>query len=114
MLRSASVREMEKAFPPRQPSRVSESPQSPPSSSTGKGKEAVMSAETEEAKSEDCDSGAVVMLFPPPSQKGWSLYRLFLACKLWVLDLLDGAPDRGADEGVSNQTWIHMYIYMYV
>ena len=108
MLRSVSVKQLEKAFPPKQPTRVSESSQSPPSSSTTrKGNEAVTSAETEVSNLDDCDSGAVVMLFPPPSQNGWSLYRIFLACKLWILDLVDGAPDRGSDEDVSNQTWIH-------
>ncbi|CAI7586383.1 unnamed protein product [Penicillium viridicatum] len=45
---------------------------------------------------EDDNAGAVVFLFPPPGRKPWSLSRVWLACKLWLLDRLAPAYDSGA------------------
>lgn len=39
------------------------------------------------------DAGAVVFLFPPKGELGWSLARAFLKCKVWLLDLLSPVHD---------------------
>lgn len=49
---------------------------------------------------EDDNVGAVVFLFPPPGRKPWSLSRIWLACRLWLLDLLAPAHDSGARDKV--------------
>jgi hypothetical protein len=46
------------------------------------------------------DAGAVVFLFPPPGQSSWSILRLWLACKLWLLDRFMPAHDSGVREKV--------------
>ncbi|KAJ5338231.1 hypothetical protein N7452_004959 [Penicillium brevicompactum] len=46
----------------------------------------------------DDDAGAVVFLFPPPGRITWSIPRICLACKLWLLDWLKPAHDSGARE----------------
>ncbi|CAG8039768.1 unnamed protein product [Penicillium olsonii] len=48
------------------------------------------------------DAGAVVFLFPPPGRKPWTIQRIWLACKLWVLDRLKPADDNGASEKVGH------------
>lgn len=95
VLRSGSVGFLEGVFPRRLSSSSSSS-----TASTGvqKGNGKVEEKETRLSTTED--SGAVVFLFPPSSQMKWSLSRLVMACKLWILDLLDGVSDGGADEGV--------------
>lgn len=94
---SAPVKQTERMFPPRNPRRLS-AEVSPSSSSTTEHKE---QRNDGLLGSEDSDAGAVVMLFPPRSQMGCSIYRIYLTCKLWLLDLVDRTQDRGADEGVS-------------
>ncbi|OQD64737.1 hypothetical protein PENPOL_c007G04876 [Penicillium polonicum] len=49
-----------------------------------------------ETYSHDDNAGAVVFLFPPPGRKPWSLSRIWLACKLWLLDRLAPAYDSAA------------------
>ncbi|KAJ6133445.1 Acyl-CoA N-acyltransferase [Penicillium samsonianum] len=44
---------------------------------------------------ENDNAGAVVFPFPPPGRNLWSLSRLWLACKLWLLDRLIRAQDSG-------------------
>ncbi|KAJ5617791.1 Acyl-CoA N-acyltransferase [Penicillium hordei] len=44
----------------------------------------------------DDNAGAVVFLHPPPGRKPWSLSRIWLACKLWLLDRLVPVHDSGA------------------
>ncbi|KAJ5964318.1 Acyl-CoA N-acyltransferase [Penicillium vulpinum] len=45
---------------------------------------------------ENDDAGAVVLLFPPPGRRPWSLSRIWSACKLWLLNRLTPARDNGA------------------
>lgn len=47
------------------------------------------------------DSGAVVILFPPRKYTKWSFSRLMLTCKVWLLDGIDPAIDKGTDSSVS-------------
>ena len=47
------------------------------------------------------DAGAVVFLFPPKSQLPWSVTRLWQTFKLFVLDRLWPANDKGSQESVS-------------
>lgn len=49
------------------------------------------------------DAGAVVFLFPPKGHLGWSFESLWLACKLWLLDLFSPANDQHAKKKV--HTW---------
>lgn len=46
------------------------------------------------------DSGAVVFLFPPKQQWKWTLRRLLLSCKLWILDKISPVPDTSSPEMV--------------
>ncbi|KAJ5675540.1 hypothetical protein N7462_008437 [Penicillium macrosclerotiorum] len=41
------------------------------------------------------DPGAVVFLFPPKGHCGWTISSLWLACKLWLLELISPANDEG-------------------
>lgn len=50
---------------------------------------------------EEDNAGAVVFLFPPPGRKPWSLSRIWLACKLCLLDFFAPAHDSGARDKVS-------------
>lgn len=49
------------------------------------------------------DSGAVVILFPPKECTKWSLGRLMLTCKVWLLNLIDPTFDKGTEFSVSEQ-----------
>ncbi|KAJ5812031.1 hypothetical protein N7474_008332 [Penicillium riverlandense] len=48
----------------------------------------------------NADAGAVIFLFPPKDRTSWSLSRIFLSCKLWLLDMLKPARDSGANNEV--------------
>ena len=39
------------------------------------------------------DSGAVVFLFPPTGHLPWSLSTMWLACKLWILEIFRPVKD---------------------
>lgn len=56
------------------------------------------------------DSGAVIILFPPMKHIKWSFSRLMLACKVWLLDWIDPATDKGTDSSVSEQAQIFFKI----
>ncbi|RAK95301.1 GNAT family N-acetyltransferase [Aspergillus ibericus CBS 121593] len=43
------------------------------------------------------DAGVVVMLFPPAGHKRWTLERLFLLCKLSLLEVFRSVCDRGTN-----------------
>lgn len=52
------------------------------------------------------DAGAVVLLFPPPGRTTWTISRIWLACKLWLLDNLKPAHDSGAREKVGRTSCV--------
>jgi hypothetical protein len=97
VLHSASVDEMALKFPRKQ-------------------KESTVSVETDttlvkEAQSSITtgisggeDAGAVVFLFPPKQQLSWSLSRLWLVWKLFLLEILKPAYDKGCKEPASIET----------
>ena len=91
---------MERAFPPRGNKQVGATQATASESSSSTGQVDEVRKDVAES-SDDSNAGAVVMLFPPRSQIGFSLYRIYLACKLWLLDLLDKVYDRWTDESVS-------------
>lgn len=51
------------------------------------------------------DSGAVVILYPPKKFTKWSFSRLMLICKIWLLNLIDPAIDKGTEHSVSKHAW---------
>jgi hypothetical protein len=63
----------------------------------------IANTERETQASGFSDSGAVVILFPPKRHIRWSFARLMLACKVWLLDRIDPAIDKGTDCSVSDQ-----------
>lgn len=66
-------------------------------------KEPATSLHDEAFASSSDDAGAVVFLFPPPGQSSWSIPRLWLACKLWLLDRFTPAHDSGVKEKVTHK-----------
>lgn len=40
------------------------------------------------------DSGAVAFLFPPKGHLPWSLSTMWLACKLWILEIINPVKDK--------------------
>ncbi|KAK4862523.1 hypothetical protein LT330_002656 [Penicillium expansum] len=89
VFKSADVREMAKDYPTNGRDQLStETPVSPDA--------ALSKKDPETSLHEDDDAGAVVFLFPPSGRKPWSLSRIWLACKLWLLNCLAPAHDSGA------------------
>ena len=94
VFKSADVREMAKDYPTNGRDQLStETPVSPDA--------ALSKKDPETSLHEDDDAGAVVFLFPPSGRKPWSLSRIWLACKLWLLNCLAPAHDSGARNKVS-------------
>jgi hypothetical protein len=58
------------------------------------------------------DAGAVVFLFPPPGHSSWSIPRLWLACKLWLLDRFTPAHDSGVREKVTHKIFYHFELIL--
>lgn len=48
------------------------------------------------------DAGAVVFLFPPNGHLPWSLSSMWLACKLWFLELFNPVQDNSSKDEVRN------------
>ncbi|RAL07397.1 GNAT family N-acetyltransferase [Aspergillus homomorphus CBS 101889] len=46
---------------------------------------------------EEEDAGVAIMLHPPQSQSKWTLSRLLLAAKVWLLDFIIPVTDNGAN-----------------
>lgn len=67
----------------------------------------MVSKDSEYTSSEE-DAGAVVFLFPPKSHLGWSFASIWLACKLWLLDLFSPVNDDQAKKKVQLTT--HPYL----
>ncbi|KAJ5145129.1 Acyl-CoA N-acyltransferase [Penicillium atrosanguineum] len=44
------------------------------------------------------DAGTVVFLYPPAGYLSWSLNRILLTCKVWLLELFNPALDEGCKE----------------
>ena len=93
VLRSASVGQMASELPRR--SRKSESSDDPiqPTQIPGSGQPEVISSQE--------DAGAVVFLFPPKGYREWSFVSLWLACKLWLLEIFSPAHDKACKKEVS-------------
>ena len=72
-------------------------------------KEPTTSLHDEEFASRD-DAGAVVFLFPPPGHLSWSIPRIWMACKLWLLDHFIPAYDSGAREKVTRNALSYQLI----
>jgi hypothetical protein len=83
VLRSASATQLAQQHPPKRQ-------QANPSHFVGKGT----------GKDAIADAGIVALIFPPKQQQKWTLSRVLLALKLWVLDLIHPGTDKGADEKV--------------
>jgi hypothetical protein len=66
----------------------------------------ITNGERKKEAPECLDSGAVIILFPPKKHIKWSFSRLMLACKVWLLDWIDPATDKGTDSSVSEQAQI--------
>jgi hypothetical protein len=100
VFRSGDVEQMTDKYPHRARSKVSTG--TPTASVTAlPEKEPKTSMEEDEGiNSSRQDAGAVVFLFPPPGRASWSLARIWLACKLWLLDRLTPAHDSGVREKV--------------
>ncbi|KAJ5610576.1 hypothetical protein N7510_007295 [Penicillium lagena] len=97
VLRSAGALQMARMFPHKiQNAPV---PAADGASTTTPEKVAQVSASEEPDPSlSDADAGAVVFFFPPKDRMSWSLSRLLLSCKLWLLDMLNPARDSGAND----------------
>lgn len=46
------------------------------------------------------DAGAVVFLFPPGGHLPWSVSSIWLACKLWLLELFNPVKDESCRDKV--------------
>ncbi|PYI10912.1 hypothetical protein BO78DRAFT_403485 [Aspergillus sclerotiicarbonarius CBS 121057] len=57
----------------------------------------VIEARRSEGEDEDEDAGAVVILFPPREHRKWTLARIFLLCKLSLLDIFRSVCERGTN-----------------
>lgn len=51
------------------------------------------------------DAGAVVFLFPPKGHLPWSLSSMWLACKLWLLELFNPVQDESCRDEVGNPSF---------
>jgi hypothetical protein len=100
VFRSGSVEQMAQQYPRR--GKYQESTERPHTAlATLPDKEPTTSLLDEDFVSSSDDAGAVVFLFPPPAHLSWSIRRLWLACKLWLLDYLTPAHDSGVREKVT-------------
>ncbi|KAL2808278.1 GNAT family N-acetyltransferase [Aspergillus granulosus] len=52
---------------------------------------------TSECGGADHDAGVGLLLLPPPRRLNWTLSRLILTCKLWLLDIFDPVPEEGTN-----------------
>lgn len=96
VFRSASVEEMAQEFPQKK-----HKPESSGDECSAHEKTAQLSV-SDSSSNVACqeDAGAVVFIFPPKSQLSWSLGRLWLVCKVWLLELLSRADDEGCKKQV--------------
>lgn len=49
------------------------------------------------------DAGMIVFLHPPTGHLSWSLSRVLLTCKVWLLELFSPALDEGCKEKVLSE-----------
>ncbi|RJE19983.1 Acetyltransferase GNAT family [Aspergillus sclerotialis] len=91
VFQSASVEEMAQEFPQKHKPEVSGDVNSAH-------EKALQISVPDSSINIDCqeDAGAVVFIFPPKGQLSWSLGRLWLAYKVWLLELLSPADDEGS------------------
>lgn len=92
LFQSATVDQMAREFP-----RKSEIPPSPEDRSATSKKTPRVSVVSDGtgAMANSEDAGAVVFLFPPKQHFEWSLARFWIACKLWFLEYVNLAQDKG-------------------
>jgi hypothetical protein len=58
------------------------------------------SEDTDIPVNEKHNSGAVIFLFPPNGHLPWSLSTMWLACKLWILEIFNPVKDKSCKDEV--------------